>query len=919
MKGSENMLRKQNKVDIKSTSLKKDISNKIISLANKDIKDILKDEAIDIKVGLKEEDINKRREEYGSNSISKGREESKWEILFKALVNPFCLVLWVVAVINAIISLFLSDADDKKTWWVTPLILVVIIVISAITTYREKIKSIRSSNALKKMTENTTLVLRNGEKKEIFNSELVVGDVVYLSAGDMVFADLRIIESKDLYVSESTLTGESDLILKSAGNESSNVSNIFSLSNIAFSGTSVTSGYGVGLVIGVGDDTIFGSLAKKVTEKKEKTPFEKGINKITRLLVTFMAIMVPLVFLVDGFGIRITASGIVIDSSDPARQWLSAFIFAISVAVGLTPSLLPMQVAANLARGASKMASKKVIVKDINSIQNLGAMDVLCTDKTGTLTENTSTLVKFMSFNEKESLSVLRLAFLNSFYQTGIRSNIDNAIISHMKLNLEYYNKMNHGITKLDELPFDFHRKRLSVLLKDKYDKTFLITKGSVETCITKISRIKLEDKIVKVEEEHLTKIRQIATKMASRGMRVVLVLAKDINKDTITLDDENDMLFAGFLCFEDTVKKSAAKALKGLNEYGVKVKILTGDSLPATISLCNNLNIKNPKIVKGSDLNKEDEVTLKKLVEEAHAFVELTPDDKYMIVSILQENGHTVGFMGDGINDAPSLKKADIGISFKEATDIAKEACDIILTESDLQVLEEGIIEGRKSYVNMMKYLKGQTSSNFGNMISQVIGAFWIPFIPMRALHIVMLDIITSISCTCLPFDNVDNEVILKPLNYSVKQIKHFMFMFGPISSLVDMSTFAFLYYYLAPKVAGGSYDSLMCDKDIFMMTFQTGFFLESLITQNVVYAFLRTEKIPFISSRPSITLALAIAVSCLIGFFIVYVPQINSFFSMRELSIIFLGFVCIMILIYFILTQLGKKIYIKKYERLL
>lgn len=924
----------QNETKVNLLQSKKERNQDLFECTKLTSEQFIKENNINLKLGLTDLQVEENIEKYGLNSITKVKEESYLVRLLHSFSSPFIFIMIFVGLVSGLISYFLpSSIEEKKTWWITPTILLVIILISGLVSFVQKNKSLRSSKALKSLSENTASVIRDGQTKEIFNSELTVGDIVLLSAGDMIPADIRILESKDLFVSQVSLTGEIDAIEK---NElevrfDNNSKSVFDLSNLVFFGTNVVSGQAKGVVLKVGDQTIFGQLAKKVIEKKEKTTFEKGIDAISKLLLSCLVIMFPLVFLVDGIGLHISSSGISITGISNYEQWIEAFVFAISVAVGIMPSLLPMQVASNLAKGAVKMSEKKVIVKDINTIQNLGAMDVLCTDKTGTLTEASSTLVDYFNLdNSSDDDYILQLAYLNSFYQTGIRSPIDKSIISFSQMNVSHILDVSSNYQKLDEIPFDFHRKRLSIYLKSNDDnsKNILICKGASKEMLEVISKVKLskDKKEIPLSKELENKILSKVNQEEKKGRRVILLAYKEISDRTnISIEDENDLTFIGFLSFEDKVKDNTKQVLDSLRYYGVEIKILTGDNLVASLEVAKKTGFKNINYISGEQINKLNDGELLNEVEKYNLFYKLSPDDKYRIVKALKENknDHTVGFMGDGINDAPSLRLADVGISFKEATDIAKEAADIIMLENNLEVLKDGIIEGRKSYVNMMKYVKGQTSSNFGNMISQCIGAIWIPFIPMKALHIILLDIITDISCGVIPFDKVDEEQIVKPLKFSLEQIRGFMFTFGPISSLVDMMTFAILMYYICPLMSQGQFDFSWETSSnqylTFMMVFQTGFFLESLITQNVVYSFLRTEKIPLIQSFPSITLSLGIIVSCLVGFFVVYVPSVNEIFDFISIDPIFLLFIIIFIFIYGILTFFAKYLYKRKYNRLL
>lgn len=902
---------------------------KIFACSEKSIDEIKKDYQLDFQEGLNDEQIEKSKEEHGQNKLNEAKKERKIVKFFKSFLTLFNLILFLIAILDGVISYFFPEsANDKKTFYVTPLILFVIIILSSIISYKENLKSERSASALKGLTATTSTVIRNGKTIEVNSDELVVGDIIQLSCGDFVPAEVRLVYCKDLFVLQSSLTGESAPVEKKAINTIAidSTTNPFDLENILFHGSNIVSGKGTGVVFAIGSETILGQLNDKVIQKKKNTTFQKGIDSITRLLLILILIIVPMIFIIDGFDIHLGMNGFVIGDYTLPSSWISAFVFSISVAVSLIPSLLPMQVASNLAKGAVKMSKKEVIVKDINTIFNFGSMDVLCTDKTGTLTENSSTLSMYFDIDMQTSIRILRLALLNSYFQNGIRSVIDNSILTYAKSNHAIEEILDEGITPLDEIPFDFERKKLSVLLKDKNGKMFMITKGAPDKMLDIISYVKTNGEIRRITEDDIRRIEKIADEESKKGKRTVILATKNIEKSEISTSDESDMTFIGFLSFEDTPKKKAKKAIEELKEYGVATKILTGDSLSSTLAVCRTLNIREVNHLTGNEISAMDDEELKKEVETHNLFVKLTPNDKERIVKALRENRHIVGFMGDGINDAAALKEADIGISFKDATDIAKGAADIIMLENDLSVLKDGIIEGRKSYINMMKYVKCQTSSNFGNMISQSIGAIFLPFSPLKAVHIILLDIISDISCSLIPFDTVEEKDIRKPLNFSLSQIRSFMFLFGPLSSLLDMASFLILFYFICPMMLGGkgidytNYSSLSQESQmLFVSIFQTGFFMESLITQNVVFSFLRTDRIPFIQSRPSVTLFLGIVVSCLVGFFLIYVPYINTAFDLVSISPIFILILFGLVILYGLLTSIMKRWYIHKFKRLL
>lgn len=894
--------------------------------------------------GLTDSQAEESIERNGANVMASSKGKSWPQRLLQSFVTPFTLLLILVAAVSVIIEC-LPDANGNMdihtdaTWWITPAIILVMVLLSGLVSFFENTKSQHSSEQLKHFTENTSSVIREGKTVELPNSQTAVGDLIRLGAGDMIPADCRIIEAKDLFLDQSALNGESTPAEKTGGAFTETPESMFDIPNMVFCGSSVVSGTGMAIILRVGEKTVLGRLSRKLTQKRGKTSFEKGIGSITKLLMCFMAVMVPMVFVIRGLALnRLGDPSAWATSISSPENWLVALTFSISVAVGLTPALLPMQVASNLARGAVNMSKKKVIVKDINAIQNFGAMDVLCTDKTGTLTEGNSTVSDFIDYREESDETLIDLAFLNARYQTGIRNQLDRTIIEYVDTKPDDEKRLTDRFTRLDEIPFDFNRKMLSILVKDRETGTnLMIVKGFPGTVKDRISSVRVGAGTIPAGREEIERIKRTAEKYAALGTRVILLAVKEVESETIGPEDESGLTFLGYLTFKDAPKESAAKAIDELWRKGVHVKVLTGDSLAGSLALLKATGFSSVESLSGSKIAEMSDEDLAREVERCDLFVKLSPDDKERIVSALKRNGHVVGFMGDGINDAAALRAADVGISFKDATDIAKEAADMILLENDLGVLSEGIDEGRKAYVNMMKYLKGQTSSNFGNMLSQLVGALWIPFIPIAPVQIILLDLITDVSCACMPFDAVDAHAIERPLRFDVDEVRWFMFMFGPVSSLIDLCTFAILMYLIAPNapLAGsaiGSFDlswataaegSLAAQKLIsFTAIFQTGFFLESLVTQNVVYAFLRTDRIPLIQSRPSLTFGFSIIISILIGFFVSYVPDVQNIFnfaSTPDLPWVFLLFLLGLVCGYLALTQIAKKVYRQKFGKLL
>lgn len=894
--------------------------------------------------GLTDEQASESIDINGTNEVVRHKDSNWFTRLFKAFASPFTIMFLVVAGIS--VALHFIPGDDSATdslWWITPLIIVLIVILSGVIRFVEEGKSQRSTDALKRLTENTSTVYRNGKETELPNSALALGDKIHLGAGDMLPADVRIVKARDFFVNQMALTGESVDVEKKAEPMGDQIpAGMFDFSNVAFQGSSVTSGTAEAVIVRIGVKTVYGNLVSKVASKRTKTAFDRGIDSVTKLLMAFMCVMVPLVFLFRGLAISdLTLGGNWMRDITSLSHWLDTLTFAVSVAVGLTPALLPVQVASDLAKGAVAMSKKKVIVKDINSIQNFGAMDVLCTDKTGTLTEGNSTVSEFINAAGVSDDTVMELAYLNSLYQTGIRNQLDKSVVEYMDTKPDDVARLQARFTRLDEIPFDFNRKMLTILVHDNQTgDNIMITKGFPGTVKEKLAYVNgADDRLSPLTREGVLAIRDTAETYGALGTRVILVAAKKVSKDAISLDDEKDLVFMGFLTFKDTPKLSAAGALAKLRQYGVRVKVLTGDALASSLALCAETGFGKVKAISGPKMAQMDDAEFQKAVEECDLFVKLSPDDKERIVKALKANKHTVGFMGDGINDAAALKAADVGISFRDATDIAKEAADMILLENDLDVLFDGILEGRRAYNNMMKYTKGQTSSNFGNMISQLAGSIWIPFLPMQAVQIILLDIISDVSCATMPLDRVDDELLLKPCRFSVKEIRWFMFLFGPLSSVVDLCAFALLMYVIAPNAIVNGQPLGLFNPDwsplsyqylSFMAIFETGFFIESLVTQNVVYAFLRTEKLPLIQSRPSTAFGFAILLSILLGFFVIYVPGVQGIFQFAEfpsdsnpntveLPPIFLPMLLGLLTVYVGATEPMKRIYRHRFGRLL
>lgn len=843
------------------------------------------------------------REKYGKNELSHKREKSIIKRLIEAFINPFTIILLILAIISFITDIIIVESGKKDGTSV--IIVTSMVLLSGVLRFIQESKSSNAAEKLEEMVETTISVTRleNGSR-EIPIDEIVVGDIINLSAGDMIPADVRILKCKDLFISQSSLTGESEPVEKVSSSLNSNYKNPLELENLAFMGSNVISGSAVAIVINIGDSTIFGSIAKDLSSKKVVTSFEKGINSVSWLLIRLMLVMVPVVLFMNGF---------------TKGNWMEAFLFAISVAVGLTPEMLPMIVSANLTKGAVSMAKKNVIVKDLSEIQNFGAMDILCTDKTGTITQDKVVLEYSLNIHGKYDMRVLRHAFLNSYHQTGLKNLMDIAIINHA--NESDMIELWRDYKKVDEIPFDFSRRRMSVVVKSKDGKTQLITKGAIEEMLGVSTHVEYYGEIRIITKEIKNEILDRVSKYNNQGMRILGISQKNnpsrINE--LSVKDENDMVLMGFLAFLDPPKESTASAINILNEYGVNVKILTGDNEKVTAAICKQVGIKVNNLLLGSDIEEMDDELLRKVVEETNVFAKLSPIQKTRIVSVLRENGHTVGFMGDGINDASAMTEADVSISVDTAVDIAKESADIILLEKDLMILEDGVIEGRKIYANIIKYIKITASSNFGNIFSVLIASIFLPFIPMLPIQLLMLNLIYDISCITIPWDNVDEEYIKEPRKWDASSISKFMFWMGPTSSLFDVITFILMYFFICPFVFGGKFHSLNNIEQIgFIGLFHAGWFVESLWSQTLVIHMIRTKENSFTKSRASWQLTSLTTLAIIVGTVIPYTTLGNTL-KMVAMPLMYFVYLGIIITLYMLLVGILKKKFINRYGELL
>ena len=854
--------------------------------------------------GLSGSEIEIRKKQYGENTIVHERHDKGLLMFIKAFFNPFIGILMALALVSFVIDVLMAKPEDRE--WMTVIIISTMVMLSAILRFVQERKSSIASEALQKMVHNTASVYRNGAatSSEINISELVPGDVIYLAAGDMIPADIRIIESKDLFVSQSSLTGESDAVEKNSEftSDVTHIKSIAECNNLCFMGSNVVSGSAVGVVFATGQSTYLGTIAKSITGVRAQTSFDKGINKVSLLLIRFMLVMVPFVFLINGI---------------TKGDWFSAFLFAISVAVGLTPEMLPMIVTSNLAKGAVAMSKRKTIVKNLNAIQNFGAMNILCTDKTGTLTQDKIVLERYLNVDGKEDERVLRHAYFNSFFQTGLKNLMDHAILSHVKV-LDFENLGEH-YRKVDEIPFDFTRRRMSVVIEDNSGKRQIITKGAIEEMLAVCGFAEHNGEVLPMTQELREFILSESLAMNGEGMRVLGVAQKNLIKEdhVFVVEDESNMVLIGFLAFLDPPKESAVNAIRQLHAHGIKIKVLSGDNEEVVKSICRQLDI-DTNALTGSEIEVMTDETLKERIGEVNIFAKLTPMQKTRIITLLQEQGNTVGFLGDGINDASALRQADIGISVDTAVDIAKESADIILLEKDLIVLDDGVIEGRKIFGNIMKYIKMTASSNFGNMFSVLAASAFLPFLPMMPIHILIQNLLYDMSQTTIPFDSVDKEYLTKPRKWDASDLSRFMVRIGPISSIFDIATYLLMFFVIGPAVFGGvAYHLLDGAQQIeFAKLFHSGWFIEGLLSQTLIVHMIRTRKIPFIQSRASWPVMLTTFAIMAVGIALPF-TIIGEKIGLVSLPWTYFPWLLAMLLCYCVLTQIIKQWYMKKFGR--
>ncbi len=831
--------------------------------------------------GLSSKKAEERIHNLGPNEIKQAKPKKWYHYLFESLLTPFNCILIGISIILVYTDIYLAETPS----YANIIVIAILVVASTLLDFFESYRSNKAAEKLKEMVATTASVIRDGKKIEIPVKNITLGDIVLLSAGSMIPADLRIIEAKDLYVGQSSLTGESDSVKKTIELENTDeeVDSIAELNNICFMGTNVISGSAKGVVIKTGDSTYFGKIAYTVSSGKEKTAFQKGIENISKLLIRFMLIMIPLVFIIN------------VEKHDIVL----AFTFSVAIAICITPLLLPVILSSSLSKGAVRMSKKKTIVKKLDSIQNFGAMNILCTDKTGTLTEDRIVLEKYLNIKGEEDTGVLKYAFLNSYFQTGLEGSIDEAVIKRaLENNLEY---ITEKYKKIDEIPFDFSRRRLSVIVSDGTKKQ-LITKGAVEEILSICTMFSYKGETTQITKEIKSNIQKISKKLNEEGLRVVAVCQKsDIeNIEKFDISDEKNMVLMGFIGFLDPPKESAKESIEKLNTAGIRVIVLTGDNAEVTRCVCNKVGINSKNIILGNKIDKLSDIALSRLLKKTNIFAKLSPIQKARIVRVLKQSGNIVGYMGDGINDSPSLTNSDVGVSVDTAVDIAKESADIILLEKDLNVLLDGVTEGRRTFVNLMKYIKMATSFNFGEVVSVIIASAFLPFLPETPIQLLVEGLIYDFGQMTIPFDNVDKESLKKPKKLDIKSLKRFMLFMGPVSSAFDLIVFLLLWFaFMVRDVAH----------------FQTIWFTYSIVSNLIGLHIIRTAKLPFVQSNAHKAVYISSFLLIIVGILVPFTPLGNAI-GLVPIASKYIGLIFGVTFLYCIIASIAKKIYIKKYK---
>lgn len=852
-----------------------------IALANKN--DFINKYKVNM-AGLTASQVAENQKKYGTNQISGAKPKRWYHYFFESLFSPFNAILLGIALVLIYTDIILPAIPNPANI----IVIICLVLISTFLEFFEEYRSNKAAEKLKEMVETKGSVIRNGKKEKIPFKDFTVGDIVSLSAGDLVPADLRILEAKDLFVGQSSITGESDSIKKVPDSELKSIDELESitdLDDICFMGTNVVSGSAKCVVVKVADDTYFGKVAHTITSGKPKTEFQKGIENISKLLTKFMLFMIPLTFIVNAW----------------KHDLLVAFTFSVAIAIGITPLLLPVILSSCLSKGAVRMSKKKTIVKKLDSVESFGSMNVFCTDKTGTLTEDKIVLEKYLDIHGDEDIGVLEDAFLNSYHQTGLDGNIDKAVISRALENGLDHLKDDYAV--VDEIPFDFTRRMLSVIVTDKSSHLKMITKGAVEEILNICTKVSYKDEISNITPEIKKNIKKISTDLNKDGLRVIAVCEKDVTgKANFDVSDESNMILTGFIGFLDPPKESAAMAIKRMNEAGIRVIVLTGDNAEVTSCICKKVGIKTSKIVLGSEIDKLPDNGVIRLLKRKHnVFAKLSPIQKARIIRLLKTSGNVVGYMGDGINDTPSLTNSDVGVSVDTAVDIAKETADIILLEKDLNVLLDGVTEGRKTFSNLLKYIKLAVSFNFGEVISVLIASVLLPFFPITPIQLLVQSLLYDIGQLTLPFDNVDSDALKKPRKWSMQAIKRFMIAMGPLSSCFDLIVFAMLWFVfkLGPNDAA---------------LFQTIWFSYGIISNLFGLHIIRTAKVPFIQSNAAKPVYMSSIIVSLLAILVPFTP-LGAAIGLVAIPLKYMALIFLTPVVYCIIAQFAKHRYIKKY----
>ena len=852
--------------------------------------------------GLYSADARQRLEKFGPNEVAKKQTNTRIQFLIQSFLTPFTIVLLILATISFFSEYLFVPASQKDLS--TTLIMLIMVLISGVTGYIQNIKTNNAVEDLLNIVSVTTNIRRNGENIELPTKDVVIGDIINLSAGDMVPADMRLLKTKDLFCSASSLNGESEPTEKiaNAHPKSDELKNYLDYPNIAYEGTTIVSGSGIGVVFATGEKTVFGKIAQNISKNKIKeTSFDLGIKDISKMLLIMTAIIAPTVFIIDWL---------------TKGNWLDALLFGIATAVGLTPEMLPVIVTSNLVTGSVEMSKQGTIVRTMSSIQNFGSADILCTDKTGTLTQNKVMLERHYDLDLQEQPDILKYAYLNAYFQTGMKNLIDRSIINAANNELDV-NDINHDYSKVDEIPFDFKRRRVSVVVANAENEHVLVTKGAAEEMLACSTKIEVNNKVEPLTDERRTKIMSEINHMSADGMRIILLGYKrdPAAVGAFSPEDENNLILTGFLAFLDPPKESAKETIQTLNKDGINVKILTGDTAIVTRKIAVDVGINADVVYSGKDFVDKSEAEKQAMVEECNIFVKLSPQDKADIIDLLKKNDHTVAYMGDGINDASAMKAADVSVSVDTAVDIAKKSADIILLEKDLAILEKGVTIGRRVFGNTMKYIEITLSSNFGNILSILLASIFLPFLPMSPMQLLILELIYSLSCLSIPFDTMNEHYLQVPRKWSTKKLPKFMLYFGPISSIFDVITFGLLFFWICPQIVGNSWlSATSSQRALFITIFAAGWFVESLWTQEILIQVLRDPRIPFIQQHSSPAVAWTTLGAGVIGTLLPFITPIAKIMKFGPLPLYYLGLVVILLILYIALTTIVKYWYLKE-----